>query len=53
MKKIVLFISISLFGYIGWWLGEYAGLMAAYLVSMVGSLLGVIVAVKFNQRYLG
>jgi len=52
MKKIVLFISITLFGYIGWWIGENVGLMTAYLVSMGGSLVGVVAGVKFNQRYL-
>ena len=53
MKKIILFVSITLFGWIGWRLGESFGLMTAYLVSMAGSLLGVVVGVKFNQRYLG
>jgi uncharacterized membrane protein SpoIIM required for sporulation len=53
MKKIILFISISLFGYIGWWLGANFGIMTAYLLSLAGSLVGVVVAVKFNQKYLG
>ncbi len=52
MKKIILFLSISAFGWIGWRLGQGAGIMAAYLVSMAGSLLGVVVGVLFNRRYL-
>ncbi len=52
MKKIILFLSISAFGWIGWRLGQGAGIMTAYLVSMAGSLLGVVVGVLFNRRYL-
>jgi TM2 domain-containing membrane protein YozV len=54
MKKIILFISVSLFGYIGWWCGAaIGGIMTAYLLSLVGSLVGVILGVRINRRYLG
>jgi len=52
MKKIVLFISITIFGWIGWWLGAHIGIMTAYLISFVGSLLGGYVGVRINQNYL-
>ncbi len=52
MKKIILFLSISFFGWVGWRLGQGAGIMTAYLLSVVGSLLGVVVGVLFNRRYL-
>ncbi|SHO43718.1 hypothetical protein [Desulfopila aestuarii] len=52
MKKLILFIMISLFGSIGWWLGAFVGIMTAYFVSVAGSLVGVYVGVKINQAYL-
>ena len=52
MKKLILFIMITLFGSIGWWLGAYIGVMTAYFVSVAGSLVGVYVGVKINQAYL-
>jgi hypothetical protein len=52
MKKIILLFSITLFGWIGWRLGAHVGIMTAYLVSIVGSMLGVVVGVLFNRRYL-
>jgi len=52
MNKIILFITITAFGSIGWWLGAYIGIMTAYFVSVAGSLFGVYVGVKINQSYL-
>lgn len=52
MKKIILFLSISVFGWVGWWLGARFGIMTAYLISMATSLLGVVVGVLFNRKYL-
>jgi hypothetical protein len=40
MTKIILFLSITFFSWIGWWLGEYIGFMTAYLASFIGSLFG-------------
>ncbi len=52
MKKFVLLISITIFGWAGWWLGYNIGIMTAYLMSVAGSLIGVYVGVRFNQNYL-
>ncbi len=52
MKKLILFIFITLGGYLGWWLGEYIGIMTAYFLSVVGSLAGVFVGCAVNRRYL-
>jgi len=52
MKKIILFLSISVFGWVGWWLGARFGIMTAYLISMATSLLGVVVGVLFTRKYL-
>lgn len=52
MKKLCLFIFVSLGGYLGWWIGDSFGIMTAYFVSLVGSLAGVIVGCIINRRYL-
>jgi hypothetical protein len=52
MKKLILLISITIFGWIGWWLGDHIGIMTAYWVGFVGSLAGVYVGVRINQNYL-
>lgn len=52
MKKIILFISIILFSWIGWLLGARFGIMTGYWASFVGSLAGVYVGCKINSNYL-
>jgi hypothetical protein len=52
MKKLCLFIFITLGGCLGWWLGASFGLMTAYFLSVVGSLGGVLVGCAINRRYL-
>ena len=37
---------------VGWWLGDYVGLMTAYVLSGVGSLAGVYVGWRINRDYL-
>jgi hypothetical protein len=41
MKTVIIILCVSLFSWIGWWLGARFGLMAAYLLSFIGSLIGV------------
>jgi hypothetical protein len=52
MKKLCIFIFISLGGYMGWWLGDSFGLMTAYLLSVVGSFIGVLLGSLISRRYL-
>jgi uncharacterized membrane protein SpoIIM required for sporulation len=52
MNKICIFIGIAVFGWIGWWLGDRFGLMTAYLLGCVGSLVGVYVGWRINRDYL-
>ena len=52
MKKLVLLLSITLFSWIGWSMGERFGLMTAYVVSVVGSLVGVYIGCRINRDYL-
>ena len=52
MKKIVLLLSITIFGWIGWWLGARFGIMTAYFISFAGSLIGVYIGCRINRDYL-
>ncbi len=52
MKKICLIFTISLFGWLGWEIGDPFGVMGAYMLSFAGSLVGVLVGCFINQRYL-
>lgn len=52
MEKIILILTITLFSWLGWKLGDSYGLMTAYWLSFIGSLAGVIVGVFINRRYL-
>jgi hypothetical protein len=44
---------MTVFGAIGWWLGNRFGFVTAYVVSGIGSLLGVYVGWRVNRDYLG
>jgi len=52
MKKICLLTCVTVFGWIGWWLGDSFGLMTAYLVGFIGSLVGVYVGCRINRDYI-
>ena len=50
MKKILMFIFLSVFGWLGWMLGEKIGVMTAYFFSLIGSAAGIVLAVMLNKR---
>jgi len=52
---MLLFIGMTLGGYIGWRVGDYfgLGLMATFLVSTLGSAIGVYVAWRIVRDYVG
>jgi len=52
MHKMVMMVSVTLFGWLGWWLGEDNGMMTAFMLSSVASLVGVVAAWWFNKTYL-
>jgi hypothetical protein len=52
MNKICIFVGMTVLGWIGWWLGSKHGLMTAFVLSGVGSLLGVYVGWRINRDYL-
>jgi hypothetical protein len=41
MSKLLTFLGATVGGAIGWWLGARVGIMTAFIVSMVGTGLGI------------
>jgi hypothetical protein len=53
MNKVCIFVGMTVLGWIGWWIGsKLGGLMTAFVLSGVGSLLGVYVGWRINRDYL-
>jgi len=52
MNKLCIFVGMTVLGWLGWWLGAKVGLMTAFTVSSIASLLGVFVGWKVNRDYL-
>lgn len=51
MKKLLGFIGSTIGGYIGWYVGAPIGIMTAFMLSMVGTGLGLYAAIKVAQNY--
>lgn len=51
MKKLCIFLGITIVGWIGWWLGSWVGDVTAYMLSGVGSMVGVYVGWRINRDY--
>ncbi|MDB4950919.1 MAG: hypothetical protein JWM27_3568 [Gemmatimonadetes bacterium] len=51
MGKLMAFIGMSIGGWIGWALGEKAGMMTASTLSAVGSGVGLYVGAKIARDY--
>ena len=51
---MLIFIGMTVGGYLGWWAGENLGfgLMGTFLISSLGSLIGIFVAWKATTDYL-
>lgn len=52
MKKLVGFIGATVVGYAGWYLGAPFGFMTAFIVSIIGSGLGIYLAHRILDHYL-
>ncbi len=54
MSRLLIFIGMTLGGYIGWWAADYfgLGLMTTFLVSTLGSAIGVYVAWRIMRAFL-
>ena len=45
-------VSMSICGWIGWWLGDNIGIWTAFILSCIGTFAGVWVGWWINQNYL-
>jgi hypothetical protein len=52
MSKVMVFIGATAGGWIGWFAGAYVGTMTAFMLSMVGTGVGIYVARRWAQNYL-
>jgi hypothetical protein len=52
MKKVLIFLSISVGGWIGWWLGTHIGFMTAYFLSIFGGAAGLYTGRRVMNRYM-
>ena len=52
MRKLCIFIGVTVFSWVGWWLGAKFGVMTAFILSGAGSLLGVYVGWRIHRDYL-
>lgn len=53
MSKILTLTGATLGGWLGWWAGDQIGLMSAYLLSVVGSGIGLYAGRRLFQDYFG
>jgi hypothetical protein len=51
MTRLFGFIGATAGGYLGWWIGAPAGVMTAFMVSMLGTGAGMYVGRKLASRY--
>jgi uncharacterized protein YcfJ len=51
MKKALIFLGAFVGGTLGWMLGDGVGLMTAFVLSMVGTGVGVYAGNRIAQRY--
>jgi len=54
MTRLLMFLGITIGGYIGWLAGDYIGLglMGKFMVSSLGSFAGIYVAWRVLTNYL-
>lgn len=52
MKKLCIVIGMTVFSSVGWWLGSKVGVMTAFWLSGIVSMLGVYVGWRINRDYL-
>lgn len=54
MNRTLIFVGMTLGGYVGWWAGDYVGLglMGTFMVSSLGSVVGVYLAWRIMRDFL-
>jgi len=51
MNKLCILVGVTVLGWVGWLIGAYFGFMTGYIVSGIGSLLGVYVGWRVNRDF--
>jgi uncharacterized membrane protein YeaQ/YmgE (transglycosylase-associated protein family) len=52
METLLGFVGATLLGAIGWWAGDRVGLMTAFILSTVGSGVGLYAGRRFARDHL-
>jgi len=52
MSKLCIFVGMTVLGWIGWWIGNQVGPMTGFVLSGIGSILGVYAGWRINRDYL-
>ena len=51
MGKLLGFVGATVGSYLGWWIGSGAGIMTAFMLSMVGTGAGIYVGRRVAAHY--
>jgi hypothetical protein len=51
MKKLCIFIGMTVFSSVGWWIGDKVGFMTAFVLSGIGGMVGVYIGWRINRDY--
>jgi uncharacterized membrane protein YeaQ/YmgE (transglycosylase-associated protein family) len=51
MTRLLGFVGATAGGAVGWWMGAPVGMMTAFMLSMVGTGVGLYAGHKFAQYY--
>jgi len=52
VSKLCIFIGLTVFGWLGWWLGAQVNFFAGFVLSGMGSIVGVYVGWRIARDYL-
>lgn len=53
LRPLILFVTVSSGGALGWWLGTPGGLMGSYLAGVVGSSIGLFIGRRIQRNLEG
>ena len=51
MEKVLVFVAVTIFSYIGWIIGARIGFFSAFTLSMVGTGVGIYAGRRFVREY--
>jgi hypothetical protein len=51
MNKLCIFVGMVIFSWIGWAIGAKIGLMTAFLLSSIGTFIGIYLGWKINRDF--